>query len=176
MQFDSTNSHSVVYVYVCVCVCIYCQGSNIPCWKEQRHFTPGGGNALTPEERRGSAGSIETYRLSCPIWQTLMKLFVMGFSAFSSGPVISGQASSVQQGWGQLITALLSLCLLGTDQMIWVDCGCDLKTRSIICKEHCCVIIDISVTLVLDQMNWWFLKYICTTSTVVVHSNDVRRL
>ncbi len=127
---------------VCVCVCSYLLHS--PLEKSSGTFYSRRGQCSDP---RGEQRQCRVNRDVPPQLHNLtglMKLFVMGFSPFSPGPVISGHASSPQRGWGQLISTLFSQCLLYAEQMItlgWVDGGCDIKTvcyntRSIICKEH----------------------------------------
>lgn len=125
-------SVTLLTLMLCVCVCLYLLHS--PLVKSSGTFYSRRGQCSDP---RGEQRQCRVNRDVPPQLHNLtdlMKLFVMGFSPFSSSPVISGHACSLQRGWGQLIGTPFSHCLLASEQMI-IKAVC-YNTRSIICKEH----------------------------------------
>lgn len=86
------------------------------CGKEQCYYIPAGGIALT---RRGKPKLLVNPVVPPQLHYLteLMKLFVTGCSAaFGPRTVISGQISSVQQHWGQLISAPFSILSVTSEQ------------------------------------------------------------
>lgn len=128
-QCDSVKSYTVV----CVCVCVYLLPGlqHSPLEKNSGTFYPRRGQCSDPRGERRQCRVNGDVPPQLHNLTDLMQLFVMGFSPFSSGRVISGQANWLQHGWGQLITTPFPSCLLGAERMTtsdWVVCGSDIMT------------------------------------------------